>query len=202
MPRARTRGSAAWLRSRAVEDAPLPPHERTWRHPSELGPTPAIIEASSTRSRVLAFSSGAVAAVLVAVMVVSVTPRRSSSPSAVSATTIPAASVQLRSVSASVPPVDTARIERRGLSHGQTVALTRAPTAISSAPVGSSANLALASQLPTADGRVIILTNLFTYNVAWSELDQLVIPDGAMVITIDGELLGSFVDDALRLLVD
>jgi hypothetical protein len=176
-----------------VEDAPLPPHERIWRHPSELGPTPELIEPSSLRSRALAFSSGAVAAVLVAVMVVSITPRRSSSPSAVSATTIPAASVQLVSD----------RIERRGFSREQTVALSGAPNAISSAPAAANtAELSIASRVPDDDARVIILTTSFTYNVAWGELDQLVVPDGSIVITATGELLATFIDGELRLLVD
>lgn len=185
-----------------MEDAPFPPHERTWRHPSELGPTLEVIEASSGRSRALAFSSGAIAAVLVAVMVVSITPRGSSSPSAVSATTIPPASVQLRSVSQAAPTVETVRIERRGLSKGPAVALTGAPNAISSAPTIGSANLAVALRLPADESRVIILTNSFTYNVAWGELDQLVLPHGSIVITIDGELLATFVDEKLLLHVD
>lgn len=185
-----------------MEDAPLPPHERTWRHPSELGPTPALVEPSSLRSRALAFSSGAIAAVLVAVMVVSVTPRRTNSPSAVSATTIPAASVQLRSVNRPITTTDFVRVEHRGLSNGPTVALTGAPNAISSAPATSPTGLAVASQVPHDDSRVIILTNSFTYDVAWEEIDQLVVPDGAIVITHDGELIATFVDDELHLLVD
>ena len=31
----------SWLRCAHVEPGPLPPHERAWRHPSELGPPPA-----------------------------------------------------------------------------------------------------------------------------------------------------------------
>ncbi|BAN01215.1 hypothetical protein [Ilumatobacter coccineus] len=185
-----------------MEDAPLPPHERTWRHPSELGPTPGLVEPSSIRSRALAFSSGAIAAVLVAVMVVSVTPRRTNSPSAVSATTIPAASVQLRSVGQPVTTIDSVRVEQRGLSNGPTVALAGAPNAISSAPTASPTGLAVASQIPHDDSRVIILTDSFTYDVAWGELERLVVPDGAIVITHEGELIATFVDDDLRLLVD
>lgn len=135
-------------------------------------------------------------------MVVSITPRRSSSPSAVSATTIPPASVQLLSVSQAPPPVETVRVERRGLSNGPTVALSGAPNAISSAPATGPANLAVALRVPADDSRVIILTNSFTYNVAWGDLDQLVVPHGSIVITIDGELVATFVEEELRLHVD
>lgn len=48
----------------------------------------------------------------------------------------------------------------------------------------------------------MILTSSFTYNVAWGEIDQLVVPHGSLVITIDGELLATFIDGELRLLVD
>lgn len=133
-------------------------------------------------------------------MVVSITPRRSNSPSAVSATTIPPASVQLLSVSPAA--VETVRVERRGLANGPTVALTGAPNAISSAPATGSTDLAVALRVPADDSRVIILTNSFTYNVAWGDLDQLVVPHGSIVITIDGDLVATFIDEELRLHVD
>lgn len=205
-----------------MANAPLPPHERPWRHPSELGPSPASVEPSSGRSRFLAISSGAVTAVLVAVMVVSITPKRSGAPSAVSATTIAPASVQLRSVPAESAPVaeaatplgaaalsvaapvlaDTVRIDRSSMSHDRGMALVGAPNGISTAPTADLSTLTSATATPADDDRVILLTSSFTYDVAWSDLADLVAPDGSIVMTRDGQLLATFVDDELRLLVD
>lgn len=196
-----------------MPDAPLPPHERSWRHPSELGPTAEQVEPSSRRSRVIAFSSGAVSAVLVVTMVVAVTPRRSAAPSAISATTIPAASVQLRSVdpiSVAAPAAglddgpmsDMVRIERQSVARGQGLALVGAPNAISTAPAGDPDDLDLASQRPGATDRVIVLTSSYTYEVTWARLGDLVAPDGSIVMTPAGDLLASYVDGELRLLVD
>ena len=67
-----------------VEDGPLPPHERTWRHPSELGP-PAH-EPTTTGGRVLMISTATVGLLLVGVLVLTMTPRRSESPVAASST--------------------------------------------------------------------------------------------------------------------
>ena len=55
---------------------------------------------------------------------------------------------------------------------------------------------------PTAGERVYVLTRSHTYAVWWSQIDRLVAPDGAVVVSADGELLATFVDDEIRVLVD
>src|SRR5687767_3972895 len=73
-----------WLRCGHVEPGPLPPHERAWRHPSELGPPPQ--EPTSTTGRVLIVTSATVSLLLVGLLVLTMTPGRSPSPIAVSST--------------------------------------------------------------------------------------------------------------------
>lgn len=60
---------------------PVPPHERAWRHPSELGP-PAP-EPTTTSGRALLVASAAMGFVVIGVLAVAITPGRSSGPSAV-----------------------------------------------------------------------------------------------------------------------
>lgn len=153
-------------------------------------------------------ATGAIAALLVAVMVVSVTPRPADGPDAVSSTTtpaIPAANVELRR------PIDeqtTVRVERSNLSRTQAFALAGAPNAVSAAPVEAARDpeaadeLSRASAIPADDTRVVLLTESHTYDVAWGDLELLDAPDGSIVITRDGELIATFVLGELRLLVD
>jgi hypothetical protein len=73
-----------------VEYGPVPPHERSWRHPSEL----AAAEQAEARAepvppalRWLAITTGSIGLVAIAALVLTVSPSRSSSPVAMSATT-------------------------------------------------------------------------------------------------------------------
>ena len=199
-----------------MDDAVLPPHERTWRHPSELGPTALDVPAGG--GRLLAFSTGAVTAVLVAVLVVSFSPKRSAAPSAISATTVPAASVQLRTnatpigVSANVDGL--VRFEASSVSREQALTMVGAPNAISSAPLVPGGgldrsasgsvhdDLHVAATHPDPDEHVLLLTISHTYDVAWGDLDRLDAPDGSIVITREGRLLATFVDGDVRSLID
>jgi hypothetical protein len=77
-----------------VSQAPLPPHERTWRHPSEL----AAAEREAFRTadapsgtRLFATVTGSVGLLAVGLLVLMVAPDRNSAPLAVSATTTPGA---------------------------------------------------------------------------------------------------------------
>ena len=77
-----------------VEHGPLPPHERTWRHPSELAAQEhalARAETATTTTRMFAFTTGTLGLLAVGLLMLAVTPNRSGSPVAISATTTPAA---------------------------------------------------------------------------------------------------------------
>lgn len=69
-----------------MEHGPLPPHEREWRHPSELGP-PAH-EPTTRGGRVLIASTATLGLLLVAALAITMTPRRSASPMATSSTAL------------------------------------------------------------------------------------------------------------------
>ena len=69
-----------------MEHGPLPPHEREWRHPSELGP-PAH-EPTTRSRRVLIASTATLGLLLVGALAITMTPRRSASPMAASSTAL------------------------------------------------------------------------------------------------------------------
>jgi hypothetical protein len=68
-----------------VDRAPLPPHERPWRHPSELGPPEH--EPTSTRGRVLIVTTATLSLLLVGALALSMTPGQGPGPIAVGSTT-------------------------------------------------------------------------------------------------------------------
>lgn len=77
-----------------VEHGPLPPHERMWRHPSELAAhdhAVARAETTSAATRVFALTSGTLGLIAVGLLVLAITPERSAAPIAISATTTPVA---------------------------------------------------------------------------------------------------------------
>lgn len=86
----------------AVERGPLPPHERTWRHPSELAAQErAFLLAQDTprSARLTALTSGTLGLLAVGMLMVTITPDRAESPVAISASTTPV-------VDRSTPPVE------------------------------------------------------------------------------------------------
>lgn len=78
-----------------VDQAPLPPHERTWRHPSELAAEQRSAlrsEAAPRATRIFAFATGSAGLMAIALLMLVMTPGRSGQPLVVSATTSPAGS--------------------------------------------------------------------------------------------------------------
>jgi hypothetical protein len=189
-----------------VGPAPIPPHERRWRHPSELAPTAADID-TSTNSRALILATGTTALLIAAVLVVAMAPPRSAAPSAVSATTLPAATLELQRSSGDTSRVaasdDVAvRPERNTVLSEHGLVMVGAPNAVSAAPVGAAEDFALAGAVPADDERVIVLTSSHAYDLEWGEIGNIAAPDGAIVMTRDGSLIAMFVSGELRLLVD
>lgn len=90
----------------------MPPHERTWRHPSELAAEEhALARAETARptTRVFAFTTGTLGLLAVGLLVVAVTPARNDAPIAVSATTTPVAVAGSAIALASTAPAPTDR---------------------------------------------------------------------------------------------
>lgn len=75
-----------------MEHGPLPPHERTWRHPSELAAEEHALarsETAPTSTRFFAITTGTLGLLTVGLLVLVVTPRSSDAPVAISVTTTP-----------------------------------------------------------------------------------------------------------------
>lgn len=102
-----------------VEHGPLPPHERTWRHPSELAAEEhalARAESPPATTRVFAFTTGSLGLLAVGLLMLAVTPSRSGAPVAISATTTPESAGGSVTVIATVAagPSDRAPLGLRG----------------------------------------------------------------------------------------
>lgn len=166
-----------------VEPGPLPPHERTWRHPSELGPTKVDVETGSN-FRVAALLTGTLAIVVVAAMIVAVTPRGSSSPVAVSATTTPRTRPTITRGAPAAPVAAISRTQTAKL-----VTLVAMPNVIASTPQVSLDGRSIAQLLPLPTEQVLVRTNAVTYQLRWGDVPLLGPPDGSVVINTNGDLV-------------
>lgn len=175
-----------------VEPGPLPPHERSWRHPSELGPTRLDVDDPVRRphANLLALAGGTLAVLAVATMVVAMTPRTSSGPVALSATTTPItarAIVEPPSSSVAAAQVATPRIVKP-----QTALLTSFaafPHAVTSGPQFVLDGVDVAEDPPTDHDIVFVRTEAVTYQLRWGDARQLRVPDGSVVFDDDGDLV-------------
>lgn len=88
-----------------MEPGPLPPHERTWRHPSELAAEErALVQAERTPrgAKVMAFASGTAGLLAVGLFLVSVAPGPADAPIAIATTSTPSAATPRAVVGATV----------------------------------------------------------------------------------------------------
>jgi hypothetical protein len=180
-----------------VEPGPLPPHERTWRHPSELGVgAPDPFDAPSRgHGLAVVVTTGTLVVAMLAVLVVATTPRSSDRTSSVTATTMsafvttPVAIVRPEPTTTSTPtsmptsthvPVPTLQL----------ASLVAIPNEIASAPQFTSHNRHVADEPPTASQPVLVQTEYVTYNCTWAEAATVpTLPDGAIVVDLDGALV-------------
>lgn len=149
-------------------------------------------------------------AILALVLVATVSTDRSPAPFAVSATTVPMVRIELsprHTASAATRVADDVRVwrsETHGMTRSSVLAVSGAPNAIAAAPVADPDldSLDLAPRLPSDDERVLVLTESHTYRLWWNEIDDVIAPDQAIVMTLNGGLVAVFVNGDLRLLVD
>lgn len=88
-----------------MEPGPVPPHERAWRHPSELAAEERAAlqaEEASPTTRTFALTTGMLGLVALGVLILVVTPRSQDAPIAITATTSPAPAVVESGVESSV----------------------------------------------------------------------------------------------------
>jgi hypothetical protein len=191
-----------------VEPGPLPPHERSWRHPSELGPTRLDVDDTTRRSQLnlLALGGGTMAVLAVAALVVAMTPRTSSGPVALSSTTTP---ITARAVVE--PPAATESDTTPAPSTARAVIPT--PTALSTSfaafphavtpgPQLDVDGADVADASPARDDTVFVRTEAVTYQLTWEIAQQMVVPDGSVVFDADGDVVARVNDGDLLSLVD
>jgi hypothetical protein len=184
-----------------VEPGPLPPHERAWRHPSELGPTSHDVDAASSlgpHAKMLAAASGALAVMLIVAIVVTATPSPSSAPTALSATTNPAVAFVASSV-------DKPAATRHTIAPAQAllmVSMSPVPNEIASAPELDVEGPTVAARLPKSSEAVMIQTSDVTYRCTWGDVEWLEMPDGTMVADDRGELVAHVDEGKIVALVE
>lgn len=179
----------------------MPPHERSWRHPSELAPTSADVESGSHHHHLATLAIGTVAVLAVAAMVVAMTPRPSSSPVAVSATTAPFAASQPRdpvASSAGVPSRSVARVPITALL----TSVVASPHAITSGPQLTLDGTDIADEVPDNADMVFVRTEAVTYELRWDQVAAMASPDGTVVFDATGDLLAHVSGGNLITLVD
>jgi hypothetical protein len=178
-----------------VEPGPLPPHERTWRHPSELGP--GVPDEPATHARgpglMLVVSTGTLVVALIAVLVVATTPRSTGQSSTLTATTMPAF-VVTTPVAIIRPEAEPKHVPAPALLLASLVAI---PNEIASAPQITGHKPRVADEAPTSRQRVMVQTDFFTYHCRWALVAMLPMPDGTMVVDLDGELVAYVHDGEL-----
>lgn len=177
-----------------MERAPLPPHERTWRHPSEIGPTTVEIDRGSGH-RFVALATGALAVALIAALVITVTPAGSiNTPIAVSASTSPPARDSIRAAaSTAIAAAETIRSIRL-------VEATAIPNAIANVPAAAFRSTGLSDPqavLPDLHDQVLVLTDQYAYSVAWSDVARLDVAGDAVVVGPNGAIVARFTDGNL-----
>ena len=177
-----------------MQPGPLPPHERSWRHPSELGPTKVDVETGSN-ARVIALATGTLAVIVVAAMIIAITPRRSSAPIALTATTTPRF-LPATQISAELAPATDNRQSIRLAS------FSAMPNAIAAAPQFSLDGRQVTPQLPAPTELVLLRTEAVTYRLRWVDVPLLTVPDGSVVVDSQGDLVAHVSRGRLILLVD
>ena len=178
-----------------VDPAPLPPHERPWRHPSEVGPTRLDVDGDGG-GRLVVIAAGTLAALLVVAMIVAVTPRQSDGPVAVSATTTPATPATSASPTTSPPDAQAST------PAVQLVSIAAIPNAVAAGPVGARAARAVADDLPDANDPVLVRTDSVTYRIAWADLARIELAEDAVVIDRNGEMVARIEDGEIVVVAD
>lgn len=133
-----------------VEYGPIPPHERTWRHPSELAAQEHAVartETAPATTRVFAFTTGTLGLLAVGLLIVAMTPGGSEPPVAVSATT---------TVAGDRSPTVT-RAAATGPSVGEPIPLRGRPEAMAT-PIGAGQfAVVTAAGLATRAGAAVVV---------------------------------------------
>ena len=202
---------ATSLRCADVDPSPLPPHERAWRHPSELG-APSH-EPTTTGGRVLILTTATFSLLLVGLLAISMTPEQAGPPEAVSSTVsavraIPASALTRVSLPMITPvgnegmAVTTldalgaysqerveARLPSGEVVHGEVVATSGGIALVELPPTVDAQGLDLAADDLMPDDTVMVHT-AEPVVVSVGDIDELRVDEGTPVTDGDGRLVG------------
>jgi hypothetical protein len=149
----------------------------------------------------MTLAGGTMAVLAVAAMVVAMTPRTSSGPVALSATTTP---ITARAVTTppsvtgtAAPPVP---IEVRART-AMLTSFVSFPHAVTSGPELDVDGTDVADASPAQDETVFLRTEAVTYRLSWGDVQQMTIPDGSVVFDDEGDLVARVSDGDLLSLV-
>jgi hypothetical protein len=154
---------------------------------------PVVEVEQNGHGRVLAFASGTLAVALVAALIITFTPRNTTTTAAISATTAPAASTLREAANTAIAAAES--IRESTLSGA-----TAIPNAIAAVPPAAfraeSFDLLAETRavLPDLDDRVTVLTAQFAYSVAWRDVSRLNVTDDAIVVDDEGVIVAR-IDD-------
>jgi len=190
-----------------VEPGPLPPHERSWRHPSELGPTRFDVDDAvrRTRTNLAALAGGTVAVLAVATMVVAMTPRAANGPVAMIATTTP---ISIRAVidppvaiapdtapdtapatATKTSPAAATETTSLGPRTAMLTSFSAFPHSITPGPQLDLDGTDVADRAPADDAMVFLRTEAVTYLLSWDDAQRMIVPDGSVIFDSEGDLV-------------
>lgn len=141
-------------------------------------------------------AGGALAVVMVATLVVTLTPRRHAAPLAISSTTAPSAE---RAIAASQPVIDAdVGITTRAAQISSFKAIPSALVSVTNAEGAEDSS----TILPDLDDPVFVLTADFAYAVPWRDVAWLTVAREAVVVDADGSVIARFDDGRLVVTAD
>ena len=160
-------------------------------------------------------ATGTLAVLAVATLVITITPRTSTGPVALSSTTLPAAAQTIRSAVSTASTATTTEVQAGVVALANSIRTARIddftaiPTAIASVPSGvvdrGGALADIATELiaandvmlPDLTDDVTVISRDFIYAVQWRDVAHLTEIDDAAVVTSDGAVIAVITDGRL-----
>jgi hypothetical protein len=133
---------------------------------------------------------------MVAAMIIAVTPRRSSGPLALTATTTP---VLVPSSARATPQVPNSPDAQQSF---RLASFSAMPNSVASTPQFSLDGLDVTEQLPQPTELVLLRTEAVTYRLRWVDVPLFAVPDGSVIVDAHGALVALVSRGRLVLLAD
>ena len=133
---------------------------------------------------------------MIAAMIIAITPRRSSAPLALTATTTPVL------VSSSAQATTRASNSPDNQQSFRLASFSAMPNTIASTPQFSLDGRQVTKQLPHPTELVLLRTEAVTYQLRWVDVPLLSVPDGSVVVDAQGDLVAHVSRGRLVLLAD